>query len=79
MQVLVPWLCAWNNGQPSDKLKQLVYRVARAIIHVYRVHKAPRELKREVQERVHIQYIEAAQVALWGGKEHDLMQQNFYK
>jgi hypothetical protein len=78
MQVLVPWLCAWNNAEPSEKLKQLVYRVARAIIHVFRVNKSPGGLKREVTERMHIQYVQAAQDPLWGGKQHDLMQQTFY-
>ncbi len=66
MQVLVPWLCAFNAGQPSDKLKELVYRVARAIVNVYEAHKVA-QLQREVTERMHLQYVQAAEVALWGG------------
>ena len=78
MQVLVPWLCAWNAGQPSRQLKGLVQRVARAIVHAYIAHRSV-SLRREVTERMHVQYLQAAEEALWGGRQLDVMQSAFYE
>jgi hypothetical protein len=77
MQVLVPWLCAWNAGQPSHQLRGLVQRLARAILHAYSAHRSVC-LRREVTERMHVQYLQAAELALWGGRQLDVMQSAFY-
>lgn len=78
MQVLVPWLCAWNGGQPTTHLGLLVQRVGRAIVHCYKAHKSP-ALKREVTERMHLQYLQISQEHVWGKKEDDIMHRTFYK
>jgi hypothetical protein len=77
MQVLVPWLCAWNSGQPSAQLRLLVIRVAHAVVNCYKTHKST-TLKREVRERMHIEYLQVSQEPIWGAKKDDIIQKTFY-
>jgi hypothetical protein len=79
MQALVPWLCAYNSGQQSAHLREIVRRVARAVVKGYKAQGSDRTMKKAITERMHIQYLQLSQEGIWGHRpEDDIMHSTFY-
>mmetsp|Transcript_33409 Transcript_33409/g.56081 ORF Transcript_33409/g.56081 Transcript_33409/m.56081 type:complete len:278 (-) Transcript_33409:1237-2070(-) len=77
MQVLVPFLCAQNSGFQTAQLRSLVQRTGKAIVHCYLKH-CSSTLKREVTERMHVQYLTVAQGLIWDTQNDDVVWNTFY-
>jgi hypothetical protein len=77
MQVLTPWLCAKNSALHVPHLTLIVQRVAAAIVHCYQTYRSE-NMRREITERMHREYLLAAQQALWGSEAADVVWKIFY-
>lgn len=79
MQAMVPWLCAWRGGMSTIALQATVQRVVRAIVHVHRALGKRSDLRQQVTERIHPEYVTLSHTAVWGSQEADPVWCTFYK
>jgi len=78
-QAMAPYVCALQSGQSTIQLEVIIKEVGSTIVDLYKKERGARStLKREVPERIIMDYMSFVTMNVWGGEEKDPVWKAFF-
>jgi len=78
-QAMAPYVCALQSGQSTTHLETIIKEVGSTIVNLYKSERGIRsELKREIPERIIVEYMPIVTMSVWGGERKDPVWKAFF-